>query len=236
MRPSVLSLIVLAGVILLGCGKRPTEPPVVGADLRGPVRAASSGDTPLIPPEVPPTAPAKAPRNLGAVVAVSNFADLAVAQTQRVSLLDITAMQGSHPPLSPTAAVRALEACERRYAGTSDVDQRLDLLDEIKQLAVPAVTQTLLNLLKLETTDDLKLSILDSVSGTWGTFEEKIEVLKEGLAGTQAGPVREAALDALIDLADPRTLPYVKALLDDPKPEVRDYARVVYRVMTETPK
>ena len=236
MRLCVLSVVVLACFNLSGCRKRQAETPTPPTELPGPVCAASNVEHAWTPRTVPASDFGKRPTNQGAVIAVSNFSELAAAQTQRISLLDITSLQGPHPPLAPAAAAGRLEACERQYAGTTDVDQRLDLLDEIKKLAVPAVTQTLLNLLKLETTDDLKLSILDSVGGTWGSFEDKIEVLKEGLAGTQTASVRQAAIDALIDLADPRTFPYVKALLDDPKPEVQDYAREVYRVMTETPK
>lgn len=237
MKSRSLSAIALAGLVLSGCSKRQPEAPPAPPPEPPPRRAASSGTEPEWAPT--PVSPPAAPRvgsNQGAVVVVSNALSLAEAGKKKLSVLDITPLQMGSPAIPPAEAARRLEGFEQRYGATADLDQRQDLLDEIKKLAIPAVTETYLRLFKLELNDDLKLNLLDSVSGSGGTFDEKMEVLKEGLAATQSVPVRQAAIDALVDLADTRVLASLKGLLDDVKPEVRDYAREIYAIMTTPPK
>ena len=229
MTRSMVCAAVVCGLMAAGCSKRQPAPESPAAQTAKPRSGAESPPSDWPPlPEAPAGAPAPGP----GVLSISNQAGMAAAASGPMKVLDITPMQAGSPALPPQEAARRLARLELDYGSTQDLDRRLELLEDITKLQVPERTQSLLRLLKIETQDDLKFNMLDAVYASGGTFDEKLEVLKEGFAASQSVAVRLAAIDGLVDLADPRVLPCLKGLMDDPKPEVRDYARQIYEIMT----
>ena len=126
----------------------------------------------------------------------------------------------SHRPRRPTAELvasylRSADAAKRREAL---YDLHLAPADE----GVPAIDRLLIT----ETDPDLLTELLDSLAVFDGEVEAKLRALGGALFEHPVhGDVREAALDALLDLQDRRAITLWQRLLADPIDDVRDLAR-----------
>jgi HEAT repeat protein len=69
------------------------------------------------------------------------------------------------------------------------------------------------------------VELINALIGVNGCKEERLRFLKLGVGADQPFEVREAAMDGLVDLEDPRALALLKGLSDDPDQKVRALAR-----------
>lgn len=135
----------------------------------------------------------------------------------------------------PDVEVKPLPVLERNYLTTTNHDDRLDAMMDIADQSSAEAVRTLTRLFEAETDPDLKVDLIDSLLGIDGFKEEKLMMLT--LASRQSLPneVRQSAIDGLIDLDDPRTIPILNGLLNDPNEEIREAAQDALEMISSEP-
>ena len=127
---------------------------------------------------------------------------------------------------APEAAdIKPLPVLEKNYLATTNRDDRLDIMMDISDAPGPESIRTLARLFQAETDPDLKVDLLDSLLGIEGNVEEKLALLTLGTAKGLPKDVRQAAIDGLIDLDDPRVISILNGLLNDPDEEIRENSK-----------
>ena len=117
-------------------------------------------------------------------------------------------------------------ALTARYLEATDRDRRRKALYDLHDVAPRDGVAALDRLLREETDTDLQVELLDSLAVYDGEVDAKVAILTRALVEQPVhGDAREAALDALLDLQDRRTIPLWQRLADDRSDEVRDLAR-----------
>jgi HEAT repeat protein len=99
----------------------------------------------------------------------------------------------------------------------------------------PDAVRALTRLFQVETDPDLKVDLLDSLLGIEGLVEEKLKMLTLGAEKGLPTEVRQSAIDGLIDLDDPRVIPVLNGLLNDPDEEVREGAKDALEMLQAKP-
>ncbi len=130
---------------------------------------------------------------------------------------------------------KPLAVLEKEYGATTNRDERLDLMMDISELPGPEAVRALTRLFQVETDTDLKVDLLDSLLGIEGQVEEKLKMLTLGTAKGLPGEVRQSAIDGLIDLDDPRVIPVLNGLLNDPDEEIRESAKDALEMLQSQP-
>jgi HEAT repeat protein len=118
------------------------------------------------------------------------------------------------------------------YLAASAEQDRREVLWEIFDAppteAVPAIAR----LLVAEKRADLRIEMLDSLDGFDGQVDAKLAILTGELIDQPAqGEVREAALDALLNLQDRRAIPLWKKLAATEDAEVIETARSTIKAL-----
>ena len=163
----------------------------------------------------------------------------AVSVTPPVPQVKTVPLAGS--PLTPVLTnemelpAKPLAVLEKEYAATTNRDERLDLMMDISDLPGPEAVRALTRLFQIETDNDLKVDLLDSLLGIEGQIEEKHKLLTLGTAKGLTGEVRQSAIDGLIDLDDPRVIPVLNSLLNDPDEEIRESAKDALEMLQTQP-
>lgn len=121
--------------------------------------------------------------------------------------------------------IKPLPVLEKDYATATNRDTRLDIMMDIAETPSADAVRALTRLFEIETDGDLKVDLLDSLLGIEGFKEEKLIMLTMGARQGLPQEVRQSAIDGLIDLEDPRVVPVLNGLLNDPDPEIREGAQ-----------
>jgi HEAT repeat protein len=88
-------------------------------------------------------------------------------------------------------------------------------------------------LFRAEKDRELRTELINALIDISGCKDEKLSLLRLGIATDQAGDTREAAIDGLIDLEDERALPLLQELTADPDEKVRAVAKHALALATE---
>lgn len=192
-------------VVLVGCSKpSEPEPPPAPTLKSAPAEQPAATDWPE-PPAAPAEPAAPAPRP-------------APAQTPD----DVSV------PARPTNSLaEQAVALEQRYLGNPELGRRLDVIFKLTELDGHYSVPSLAKLFQAETDVDLKIEILDALADIRGGADAKLTLLTAAIHPQQHQEVRQAALEALADLGDPRALPMVQQLLSDPDVSIRQHALTV---------
>jgi hypothetical protein len=185
----------------------PVQPPVV----RTPVAVPTNVQIPVVKPLVP------------------QIQTGAVARNPTIPVPVIT----NDTPGLPEA--KTLPVLEKEYVATTNRDTRLDLMMDIADAPGPDAVRALTRLFQAETDPDLKVDLLDSLLGIEGQVEEKLKMLTLGAEKGLPTDVRQSAIDGLIDLDDPRVIPVLNGLLNDPDEEVREGAKDALEMLQSKP-
>jgi len=241
----VLLCAVAAGIIVLSKKRSaggadtvqtttPTEAPV--ATTPTPVEprpGVPAGREPVTQPAPGPNTPATTvDAGVGRTTVAARNATTPAPGTQRPAtpLPNINLANTNELPL-----VKPLPEMEKDYASATNRDTRLDLMMDIAETPSADAVRTLTRLFELETDPDLKVDLLDSLLGIEGFKEEKLIMLTMGARQGLPAEVRQSAIDGLIDLEDPRVVPILNGLLNDPDPEIREGAQDALEMIQAQP-
>jgi hypothetical protein len=154
----------------------------------------------------------------------------------------VTAVRGnaSMTNLVADPEIKPLPVLVRDYLATTNRDTRLDIVMDITETSSAESVKALTRLFEAETDPELKVDLLDSLLGIDGFKDEKLAMLTLGIRQGLNGEVRQSAIDGLIDLEDPRVVPLLNGLLNDPDQEIRESAQdaldLVQTPPIQTPK
>ena len=185
----------------------PVQPPVVHT----PVAVPSNVQIPVVKPLVPQIQTGTVARATTIPVPVITNESLSALETKPLPVL------------------------EKEYVTTTNRDTRLDLMMDIADAPGPEAVRALTRLFQIETDPDLKVDLLDSLLGIEGQVEEKLKMLTLGAEKGLPTDVRQSAIDGLIDLDDPRVIPVLNGLLNDPDEEVREGAKDALEMLQSKP-
>jgi len=226
----VMSAAVAGLIILSKMRTRPDRQVAVNVPTdTTPTPAVTQNPSPVQPPVVP--TPVAVPPNVQIPVVkpvVPQIQTGAVAGNPTIPV-----------PAIPTAAAlsdtKPLPVLEKEYVATTNRDTRLDLMMDIADAPGPDAIRALTRLFQMETDPDLKVDLLDSLLGIEGQVEEKLKMLTLGAEKGLPTDVRQSAIDGLIDLDDPRVIPVLNGLLNDPDEEVREGAKDALEMLQSKP-
>ncbi len=140
-------------------------------------------------------------------------------------------------PASPRAAtpqqIQHLATLEKNYFAASSFDDRFDVALAIGKTGTAEAVKTLEKLFRVEKDSELRTELINALIDIGECKEEKMDLLRLGIAAEQAAETREAAIDGLIDLVDPRGLPILKEMTNDPNEQVRAVAKHALALLTE---
>jgi hypothetical protein len=120
---------------------------------------------------------------------------------------------------------RRVAELKKRYIGTPDVGARIEIVFRIAGQECLDSVYALHELLTTEQDVELKTHMVDVLVDMEGNTEAKLDMLKTAVLPSQPIDVREAAIDALVDLEDKRSLPILKELLNDQSADIREAAK-----------
>jgi hypothetical protein len=129
---------------------------------------------------------------------------------------------GSAPDPEPA---RRLAALTQTFAAAREFDDRFEAALQIGQVGSPEAVVALTRLFREERDKEMRVELINALIGISGCKEERLQLLRLGLASDQPGEVREAAIDGLVDLEDARALPLLEGLFEDPDQSIRTLAR-----------
>src|SRR5688572_12256035 len=122
-----------------------------------------------------------------------------------------------NPPVDPLQL-------ESAYRANADEANRYTVIDQLSDQGDLPALQTLDRLFQNENSPDMKVEMLDSLSFYEGFNVYKLQMLSVGTQANQPKEVRQAAIDALLDLDDKSAVPLLQPLRKDPDPEIREAA------------
>lgn len=189
------------------------------------------GTRPTVPPPVQTIpAPELATSEPGRAKVAAPDSSRPPGARQPAQLLPINRSDEGVPQIKPLAVL------EKDYASATNRDTRLDLMMDIAETPGAESVRSLTRLFELETDTDLKVDLLDSLLGIEGFKEDKLIMLTMGARQGLASEVRQSAIDGLIDLDDPRVIPVLNGLLNDPDPEIREGAQDALEMLQAQPQ
>jgi HEAT repeat protein len=124
------------------------------------------------------------------------------------------------PEDTPQGAARL----QRGYFATMDADRRMEIITGLQQMSVPEAIQAVAQIIRGETDPDLKTQLISVYSDSEATPEQKLATFAPLILPGQPDEVREAALNALDEVDDPRAIPVLQGLLNDPNEDYRQMA------------
>lgn len=123
-----------------------------------------------------------------------------------------------------------------RYANTADPLQRSAMLQALVNDSNPEKTRTAIAILSIEREKSLRLRIVEALPQMEGEFMDKYKALTGIIISPVSAYMRDAALDAVELLGDPRTLPLWKSLLIDQDPNLRQRAARMVDSLSRPPQ
>jgi hypothetical protein len=189
------------------------------------------------PPETPPmaTPPTPIAPSPGSNLPITAAPQPALPVTSPTNPL-VTPSNSNAAPAPSAAApekVQRVATLESKYRATQGFDNRFDALLAIAKEGGPEAVLALERLFRTEPDGDLRTELINALIDLGGCKEEKLALLKLGVAPNQEVSVREAAMDGLVDLEDARALPILKELTQDPNDQVRAVAQHCHQLLTE---
>jgi hypothetical protein len=139
------------------------------------------------------------------------------------------------PLMDDPPITKPVPVLEKDYATATNRDTRLDIMMDIAESPGPEAVKALTRLFEAETDAELKIDLLDSLLGIDGYKDEKLIMLTMGARPGLPSDVRQSAIDGLIDLEDPRAVPILNGLLNDPDPEIREGAKDALEILQSEP-
>ena len=130
---------------------------------------------------------------------------------------------------------KPLPVLEKDYLAKTNREDRLDLMMDITDWPGPETVKVLTRLFQAETDPELRVDLLDSLLSIEGSVDEKLSMLALATAKGQPTEVRQSAIDGLIDLEDPRVIPILNGLLNDPDEEIREGAKDAIEMLQTPP-
>jgi len=118
----------------------------------------------------------------------------------------------------------------RQFRSSTNFDDRFETLLSIGEVGTAEAVSALEELFVEEPDKDLRVELINALIGISGAKEERLRFLKRGLSSSQPAEVREAALDGLVDLEDPRAVPLIESLFSDPDPALQALARQLHEL------
>ena len=138
-------------------------------------------------------------------------------------------------PANAAASERSqrLATLEKKYQAAQSFDDRFDVVLAIGKVGNAEAVQMLEQLFRTEKNSEVRTELINALIDIGGCKDEKLALLRQGIAADQAADTREAALDGLVDLVDARALALLKELTTDPNEQVRSVAQQNYALLTE---
>jgi HEAT repeat protein len=136
---------------------------------------------------------------------------------------DVLAILG--PPSTPEAAAKQAAELTRQYQNEREFAPRVETVYRLADASSPQSREALRVLFFSEKDPDLRVQMVNSLS--FVDHEDllpSVLILQEALKQTQPRELREAAVEAIQSIHDPRTIPLLQIALSDPDPELRDTA------------
>ena len=129
--------------------------------------------------------------------------------------------------------IQRIATLEKNYFAAGSFDDRFDVALAIGKAGGPEAVKTLERLFRAEKDSELRTELINALIDIGECKEEKISLLRLGVAAEQAAPTREAAIDGLVDLNEASALPLLKELANDPNEQVRTVAKHALELLTE---
>jgi hypothetical protein len=130
---------------------------------------------------------------------------------------------------------KPLPVLEKEYLANTNREDRLDRIMDITDWPGPETVKVLTRLFQAESDPELRVDLLDSLLSIEGSVDEKLSMLALATAKGQPTEVRQSAIDGLIDLEDPRVIPILNGLLNDPDEEIREGAKDAIEMLQTPP-
>ncbi len=216
----------IAGLIILS--KLRSEPtigtPTTLTQLEAPAASQQAIGKPNSPSDSPPLANARS-----AVATEHPLAPGLARATNPVSPNTIVTEPDETPETRP------LPEMEKAYLAATNRDDRLDIMMDIAESPSAEAVKTLTRLFQAEKDMDLQVDLIDSLLGIEDFKDEKLGMLTIATQANLPKEVRQAAVDGLIDLDDPRVVAVFNGLLNDPDEEIRDAAKDALEMVQAQP-
>jgi HEAT repeat protein len=122
----------------------------------------------------------------------------------------------------------------QKFLNAQDSNERTAILQALGELENAEAMTVLGFLFQNERDEQLKLDMLATVEQMEVANAPKMPIVTAALRPEQPQSVREAAIDALVDLDEPGALQMLQSLTTDPNPEIRDAAKDALQSAMET--
>ena len=120
---------------------------------------------------------------------------------------------------------RSVAEITRDFRMATNFDDRFEAALALGHVGTPEAVTALERLFRQEQDQELKVELVNALMGISGAKDERLRFLTLGIDGAQPPRVREAAIDGLVDLEDPRALPLLQSLFGDSDKNIRTLAR-----------
>lgn len=138
------------------------------------------------------------------------------------------------PPATPEAAVRQAAELTKEFQAEREYLPKVEIAHRLADSSTPQAREALRYLFFAETDLDLRVQMVSSL-GLVDSEElaPSLPILQEALKPSQPRELREAALDTIQSLNDPRTIPTLQSALIDPDLELRETAERTIEYLRE---
>lgn len=138
------------------------------------------------------------------------------------------------PPKTPEAATRQAVELERAYRIDREYVNRVETVHRLADASSPQSRDTLRRLFFEEQNLELRVQMVHSLSFVESDdFAPSMPILQEAIRPTQPRELREAAIDTIQSLNDPRAIPLLQIALADTDPELRESAERTIEYLNE---
>jgi HEAT repeat protein len=129
------------------------------------------------------------------------------------------------PPTTPEAAAKQAAELARTYQTEREYTPRVEAVYRLADASSPQSREMLRQLFFSEKDVDLRVQMVTSLGFVESEdLAPSVPILQEALKPTQPRELRDAAVDAIQAIHDPRTIPLLQIALADPDPEIRETA------------
>jgi HEAT repeat protein len=129
------------------------------------------------------------------------------------------------PPATVAAATQQALELEREYQTDPEYLSRVEIIHRLADASSAQSRETLTRLFLTEKDLDLRVQMVSALPFVDAAdLNPSLPILREALKPGQPRELREAGLDAIQSLNDPRTIPLLQLLLNDPDEELRESA------------
>lgn len=176
----------------------------------------------------PTAAPDPSPAPVAAIPSTRRPAPLLPASRTRTNPLPPEAsglLEMLGPPATPEAAAKQAAELQREYQAEREYAPRVETVYRLADASSPQSREVLRFLFFSEKDLALRVQMVSSLSFVESEdLAPSVPILQEALKPTQPRELRDAAIDAIQSIHDPRTIPLLQIALSDPDPELRETA------------